>query len=270
MIRKDVGRDMLNNWHYHPEIELLFIKRSSGTWLIGDHIGHFKSGDIVLLGADLPHCFRHENDSIIKGGETICVKILPELLGDAFLSLPEAKMIKELFSKCKSGLKIVGKTKGVLQKVIEKMVNASPGKKLIYLLAILEEIAEGKQYITLSSKGFTQIKGDCDKDRIRLVFDYTFARHHEKIILDDVAALLHMTKQSFCRYFKNKTQKTYVRFLMEVRIGYACQLLVEDEKNVTEICYECGYNDLSHFNHQFKMITNRKPLEYKRDYLNQN
>jgi len=76
-----------------------------------------------------------------------------------------------------------------------------------------------------------------------------------------------MTRQSFCRYFKNKTRKTYIQFLMEVRIGHACRLLVEDEKNVKEISYDCGYNNISHFNHQFKLITKKKPLEYKRDYL---
>ncbi|MBC7888430.1 MAG: helix-turn-helix transcriptional regulator [Ferruginibacter sp.] len=271
LVRMDVGDRMLNNWHYHSEVELLFIKRSAGTWIVGDHIGPFQSGDMLLIGANLPHCFRHEYDHIFKGdenpGETICIKFEPGIFGSQFFNLPETEQIKELLLKCNYGLKLIGKTKKHLSAMIDKMLVASPGKKLVYLLSMLEEIAESREYIPLSSKGFMQSPGDTDKDRIKLVFEYTFNHFNEKILIDEVATLLNMTRQSFCRYFKNKTQKTYIQFLMEVRIGYACRLLIEDEKNVAEVSYESGYNNISHFNHQFKLITKKKPLEYKRDYL---
>ena len=271
LVRKDVGASMLNNWHYHPEIELLFIKRSSGTWLIGDHIGHYQNGYMVLIGANLPHCFRHEYNHLTKrgkaAGESICIKFVPEIFGSSFLNMPEAKAIKNLLTTCNCGLQLTNNNKINLPATIEKMLAASPGKKLIYLLSILEEIAESREYIPLSFPGFMQSHGDTNRDKIKLVFEYTFNHYNEKITLHEVAALLNMTTQSFCRYFKNKTNKTYIQFLMEVRIGYACRLLVEDEKNVSEICYECGYNNLSHFNCQFKTITSKSPLEYKADYL---
>lgn len=271
LVRRDTGDRLLNNWHYHPEIELLFIKRSAGTWMIGDHIGPFKSGDMLLIGPNLPHCFRHEFDHIIKrdetAGEAICIKFVPAIFGNQFFNIPEAQQIKELLSECSYGLKLTGKTKNSLSITIDKMLVAPPGKRLVYLLSMLEEIAENKEYITLSSKGFMQFPANNDKDRIKLVYEYTFNHYNEKISIHQVAALLSMTRQSFCRYFKNKTNKTYIRFLMEVRIGYACRLLIEDEKNVCEISYEAGYNNISHFNHQFKLITKKQPLEYKKDYL---
>ncbi len=271
LVRKDVGDSMLNNWHYHPEIELLYFKRSSGTWLIGDHIGHFQNGDLVLLGANLPHCFRHEYEQNKKGGsaagESICVKFVPAIFGDHFFEMPETREIKTLLTKCNRGLKLTGKIKKTLSMLIENMLTAAPGKKLIYLLTALEEIAASKALKQLSSAGFIQLPGNIENDKIRLVFDHTFTHYNEKILLDEVAALLNMTRQSFCRYFKNKTKKTYIQFLMEVRIGYACRLLTENEKNVAEICYECGYNNISHFNHQFKTITKKSPLNYKTDYL---
>lgn len=270
LVRRDVGDLMLNNWHYHPEVELLYLKRSAGTWIVGDHIGPFQIGDILLIGPNLPHCFRHEYDHIIKkdeiAGEAICVKFVPGIFGKQFFDIPETKGIKDMLAKCNYGLKVIGETKIKLSKTIEKMLVASPGKKLVYLLSLLEEIAESKEYITLSSKGFTQ-SADTDAERIKLIFEYTFNHYNEKILIDQVAALLNMTRQSFCRYFKNKTKKTYIQFLMEVRIGYACRLLIDDEKNVAEISYEAGYNNISHFNHQFKLITKKKPLEYKRDYM---
>jgi len=273
LVRKDVGGQMMNDWHYHPEFELLFIKKSAGTWLIGDHIGHFKSGDIVFLGAGLPHCFRHESNytetTNKHAGEAICVKFLPKIFGEQFFRMPEVNAINELISRSSCGLRLSGKTRINISRLVDKMPQLSPGRKLICLLSILEEIAETKEYITLSSKGFMQSVGGTDNDRIKAVFEYTFNHYNEKIIIDDLASLLNMTRESFCRYFKNKTRKTYVQFLMEVRVGYACRLLAEDEKNVAEISYECGYNTISHFNHQFKFITGKKPLEYKKDYLKQ-
>ena len=273
LVRKDSGEQMINDWHYHPEVEILYIKKSSGTWLIGDHIGHFQSGDVVMIGANLPHSFRHEKNYISKNkkaGESICIKFLPEIFGNSFLNLPETKEIKNLFTKCNSGIKLTGKLKEHIAEIIEKILSLASGKKMICLLSILEEIAQHKKHHLLSSKGFMQMPADADRERIKLVFDYTFSHYNEKITIEKVASLLNMTRQSFCRYFKSKTKKTYIQFLMEARIGSACRLLVEDEKNVTEISYECGYNNISHFNHQFKFITGKKPLEYKRDYLDRN
>ena len=115
LVRKDVGEQMMNDWHYHPEFELLFMKKSAGTWLVGDHIGHFQSGDIVLLGAGLPHCFRHESSytetTNKHAGEAICVKFLPKFFGEQFLRMPEVNAITELMSKSNCGLRLTGETK---------------------------------------------------------------------------------------------------------------------------------------------------------------
>ena len=271
LVRKDVGEQMLNNWHYHPEIELLYIRKSTGTWIIGDHIGPFKSGDLILIGSNLPHCFRHEYDQVMRknkaAGETVCIKFLPDVFGKEFLKMPEAVQVKDLLAACSYGLKLIGSNNPSISSIIDKMITASPGKKLVYLISLLEDIAEKKEYIPLSSRGFMHSPVNTEKDRIKVVFDYTLNHLMEKISISQVAALLNMTRQSFCRYFKAQTKKTYIRFLMEVRIGYACRLLIEDEKNVAEISYESGYNNISHFNHQFKLITKKRPLEYRKDYL---
>lgn len=266
-VRKDVGASLINNWHYHAEIELLFIRRSAGTWLIGDHIGHFKTGDVVMTGSNLPHCFRHEAD-YMETGETICVKFLPAMLGEYFMGLPESKDIRTLFARSANGLRLDGEIRQQAGRLIEQMLDDTPGRRMVNLLVLLQEIADSRECVPLSSTGFMQnTAAGTDEERIKTIFEYTLKHYHEKISLDTVAALLHMTRPSFCRFFKNRTRKTYVQFLMEVRIGHACKLLVEDEKTVAEIGYECGYNNISHFNHQFKFITQKKPLEYKRDYL---
>ncbi|WP_343702527.1 AraC family transcriptional regulator [Chitinophaga sp.] len=266
-VRKDVGMQMVNNWHYHAEIELLFIRSSAGTWLIGDHIGHFKTGDVVMTGSNLPHCFRHEA-AHMENGETICVKFMPEMLGEYFMNLPESKDIRTLFARAANGLRLEGTIREHAGRLIEQMLEDTPGRRMVSLLLLLQDIADSRDCVPLSSTGFMQSPGPVtDEERVKTIFEYTMRHYREKISLDTVAGLLHMTRPSFCRFFKNRTRKTYVQFLMEVRIGHACKLLVEDEKTVSEIGYECGYNNISHFNHQFKFITNKKPLEYKRDYL---
>ncbi|MBZ5856002.1 AraC family transcriptional regulator [Flavihumibacter profundi] len=269
LVRKDKGSEMINTWHYHPELELLLIRKSAGTWLIGNHTGPFGPGDIVLIGPHLPHCFRHEtqyaNDNTEATGETICVKFLPGIFGRQFMDLPETRGIRECLAASEFGIRINDSIRERIGQLIEKMLDASNGMKLVYLLTILQEMADHGDFTLLSSAGLMQTNGVVDANRIKKVFDYTFSHYAERIQIDDVASLLNMTPQSFCRYFKQKTGKTYVQFLMEVRIGYACRLLTEDEKNVAEICYDCGYNNISHFNHQFKMITATTPLGYKKN-----
>ncbi len=111
VVRKDSGESIkLNNWHYHAEIEFLYIRKSTGTWLVGDHIGHFQNGDVVMLGPNLPHCFRHEAGAM-ESGETICVKFLPAMMGNHFLELPEAKSIQHIIARSNTGLKLEGRTK---------------------------------------------------------------------------------------------------------------------------------------------------------------
>ena len=132
LVRSDVGECMPNNWHYHPEIELLYIKRSTGTWLVGDYTGPFQSGDMLMIGANLPHCFRHQYNHLVKddeaAGETICVKFEPEIFGHQFLNLPETQHIKALLLKCNHGLQLTGKLKTELAVMVEQCVVATPGK----------------------------------------------------------------------------------------------------------------------------------------------
>jgi AraC-like DNA-binding protein len=270
-IHKDVGLAMLSSWHYHPEIELLLIKRSSGTCLIGDYVGPFKNGDVYLFGPNLPHTFRHERKYMErlddKVGESVVVLFQQEMLGSHFLSLPEMKPVVRLFETAKLGLSIRGETRKKVARIAEEMMHEPAGKRLIHLLSALEMIAATQEFTTISSNGFNHQASSIDQSRINKIFEYTFNHFHKKITVEEVAALIAMGKHSFCRYFKAKTKKTYLDFLIEVRIGHACRLLVEQDLNVAEVGYACGYNNISHFYHQFKAITHKHPLEYRAYYL---
>lgn len=270
-VRKDIGHAMSSAWHYHPECELLVLKRAYGTCLIGDHVGPFKNGDVFLFGSNLPHTLRGERKYLDRDdekiGETIVILFQNNIWGDTFSNLPEIGPIVKLLQLSKLGLRIKGATRKKVAKIAEEMLTDTPARRLINLLSALELIAASKEYELISSSGFNPEVNRGDQNRINTIFEYTFNNYHRKIVLEDVANMINMGKHSFCRYFKSKTKKTYIQFLMEVRIGHACRLLVEEEFNMAEIGYACGYNNISHFYHQFKALTKKNPLDYRQHYL---
>ena len=269
VVRRDAGESMENNWHYHAECELLYIRNGCGTWLIGDHEGHFKSGDIILLGPYIPHCFLFERKYLRDGdgqGEAIVALFRPGILGDAFIDLPESVDIRNVFELCKRGLKMTGATRSEAGGIMGSMQEAGKGRKLINLLTILQSVTERNEYETLASCGYSFAAEKINSNRLNSVIEYTYVNYRKQITVEDVASLTNMSCQSFCRFFKEKTKKTYIRFLTEVRIGQACKLLIEDDMQPGEAGYICGYKSISHFNHQFKIIKNQSPLEFKRNY----
>jgi AraC-like DNA-binding protein len=269
VVRKDTGDSMKNSWHYHAECEVVYINNGCGTCLAGDYEGHFESGDVILLGSCIPHAFLFESKYLNNGdgqGEAIVAFFQPKILGDAFLSLPESIGIRNVLELCKRGLKTTGTTKNEIGGIVEEMQGASKGRKLISLLTILQLIAERNEYEILASHGYSFTTKKLNNDRLNSVIEYTYVNYRRQIAVEDVASLTSMTVHSFCRFFKEKTKKTYTRFLMEVRIGQACKLLIEDDMHPGEACYICGYNSISHFNHQFKVLKNQSPLEFKRNY----
>lgn len=268
-VRKDQGAGLVNNWHYHPEVELLFIKGSKGSLVIGDHIGNFQSETLLLLGSGLPHTFVHDPDHVLEssGAEAIVVHFMEDFWGDAFLSLPEMHGIKRLLHLSRRGLRLEGiALKRTALALVQLLKAKDAMEKMLLLLRILHGISVTKQYTVLSSEGFSPLFSSEDDWRISRIYHYTFEHFREQVSMPEVAALVNLTKESFCRYFKQKTRKTYWQFLMEIRIGSACRLLQEGELNVSEIAYQCGYNNLSNFNHQFKRITLQSPSDYQRKH----
>lgn len=271
IVRTDSGLKMINNWHYHAECELLYIKRSGGVWLVGDYKGHFESEDIILLGPGVPHSFKHDDKYIVdkepEQGKAFVALFSPDIFGDSFLNLPESKEIKCLLDLSKRGIKIKGSTKKDVGQMMEEIMNAQKGRKLISLLNILQVITERGEYDLLATEGYSCQMERNSNNRLNLVIEYTYYNYQKQITIEEVASLVNMSVHSFCRFFKEKTKKTYIQFLMEVRIGQACKFLIEEDMHSAEVGYICGYNSISHFNHQFKIMKNKSPLEFKKSYI---
>jgi AraC-like DNA-binding protein len=270
-IREDIFPYLYSHWHYHPEIELTFIRKGEGVRLVGDNREQFQEGDLILLGANLPHVWRSDAD-YFKGlshlhVEAIAIQFREDFWGKDFLNLPELKPVKDLLINARRGIKISGKIKARVIAKMEAILKVQGVQRVEYLLNILQLIAQSTDHNFLCSPGFARSYSFTDTDKINLVYTYTFANFQNKIAIRDVAAAVNISQHSFCRYFKSRTLKTYWRFLLEVRVGYACKLLIENEHGVSQICFASGFNNLSNFNRQFRLLTGKTPLQYQKSYL---
>ncbi len=265
-VREDLRPYLYNHWHYHPEIELTLIRKGRGMRLVGDSVEPFNDGDLVLLGGNLPHYWR--SDPIyfqeLPGLriEAVAIHFKEDFWGEQLLGLPEFKHIRELLLLSKRGLRINGETHKIISVMMENSLHAEGTERITLLISMLQIIASSKEYQTLSGVGFAKSYELKQTDNINAIYNYTFDHFQEKISIEEVAAIANVSPHSFCRYFKTRTLKTFWQFLLEVRIGYACKLLIEDDMSISQICYSCGFNNLSNFNRQFKAITQMTPSQY--------
>ncbi len=270
-IRHDIQENFGNIWHYHPELELHYVIRGEGVRFIGNNISSFASEEIILLGENLPHTWRCSDEYFQNNPshevEAIVIHFLPDSLGKDILKLPEAYLIPKLFEKAKKGMQIKGEHRERLAKLMLQAKDCENLDRLIVMLSILKELAEADDY-TILNPGNVQYQSD-ESDMIRLnkVYNYTLTNFKREISVQEVASVSNLSVTSFCRYFKQKTKKTYYDFLIEIRVSHACRLLIEDKYPTNTICYQCGFNNVSNFYKHFKKVTGITPLEYKRKYL---
>lgn len=258
------------NWHFHTEYQLFMVLKGSGTRFIGDHIKHFNKGDITFTGPNLPHLWRSDQKDSDGGPEMytegIVVYFDEDLIGKHLLQKEEMIRLKQLLHNSKRGIEIFGETGNTIKKMLLDLVPMEGLEGFIALLQILNCLAKSAEYRLLASPGYTNTLRETDTKRMGIAHTFILQNFKRKITLSEVAGLAHMTPSSFSRYFRNHANKTFSDFLSELRIGYACKLLIEQKMNSTQACYESGFHTLSNFNKQFKSITNRTPGEYKREY----
>ncbi len=268
-VRHDLKPSMNNKFHYHPEIELIHFVKGKGRQFIGDSISEFGPGDLVLVGANLPHYWRF--DPAIDSSIDADVKVAhfsEGFPGAYFLNLPENKPLKEILEKSKRGIKVLGSNKKRITDIFGLMLESDGADRLIYLIQALLEIAKSDALELLSSAGFgPEDRVELGNDRMNDVYAYSMANFKNGIHLDDVAGIAGISPSSFCRYFKSLTHKTYSRFLAEIKVGQACKLLIDNRLNMKQICSESGFNNLASFYKSFKDITGKSPLTYQKEFI---
>ena len=269
-VKIDRGINLSNAWHYHPEVELILIKHSAGTRIVGNSVESFAGNDLVLIGRNTPHAFLHDEklqDYRNGNPEAMVIQFSENFLGNDFLRLPELKEVYELLIKSRHGLSITEVGKREIIPLVEKIFKVPAFDGIILLLEILKKMTASETHRVLVSNKYRPYLSMINDQRFNTILDYTYENFDEHISINDVARIANLTKESFCRYFKTQVNKTYVEFLTEYRISRACQMIKEGEKSIKEIGYSCGFDSLSNFYYQFKKITKVSPLEFNKQNL---
>lgn len=250
-------------WHFHDEFELTLIEKSSGSRMVGDHIEGFKVGDLVLIGKNLPHTWRNDAGAGEGDSAALVIHFLENFLGETFFDLPEMQRIKKLLDRSKQGLKVSGKLAPQIAEMMKQIEQAQEVDRILLFLQILKMMAESEKLQVLCSEGFTNSINYADSERLKRVYEYVMNNFQEDVALPKAAAVANMSPTAFSRYFKSRTRKSFTQFVIEMKIGYACKLLINENMSVTEVCYKSGFQNLSNFTLQFKGLTNMTPKKYQ-------
>ena len=258
------------NWHFHPHYQLFTVIKGTGTRFIGDDIRHFEEGDTVFLGPNMPHLWRSDREYFEKDSqlmtEGIVVYFKEDFLGNDFFEKSEMYDIKTLLKKSERGLDITGKMGAEMVIDLNELLGLTGFEGISKLLNILHKLSVTNDYQYISSTNYTNTHKISETERMRIVHEYVLKHFKENINLSTVSSLSNMTEAAFCRYFKSRTNKTFSDFVKEIRIGNACKMLQDENKSISQTCYESGYNTVSNFNNQFKSLKGVSPLQYQKLY----
>ncbi len=257
-------------WHFHSEFEIVYVIESFGKRFIADHIGQFKAGDLVLLGSNLPHFWK--NDELFYkndpryGVKAVVIHFPKDFFKDQISNYPEFYRIKELLQRASRGISFNLSVSKVVGPQLKKLLKLDGLERTLKFINILNDLALSDQYTLLASNSYMPNEVDWSGNRLDRVLYLVNAGYKKPIRLEEIADDIGMNANAFSRYFKDKTGKSFSQFIIELRVGYACKLLTEGKLNVTQVCYESGFNNLSNFNRQFRRITNYSPSEFQEQY----
>jgi AraC-like DNA-binding protein len=257
-------------WHFHPEIEILFVVKSSGTSYVGDGIHRFTEGEISIIGENVPHWWKSERkylEGIDKSGiKALIIQFKREIFDTNFINLPEMIAIKEFLEKSQRGIQFTGKIRKILGEQISKIFQLDGIDRITELILLLDMMANTKEYKYHASIGYSKIINTYDFYRFNKIHEYIILNFTKPLKLEEVANKVNISPTAFCRYFKKHAGKTFFSFLNEVRVGHACKLMVEGNMTISCASQESGFNNLSHFNDQFKRIMKLTPSQYLTSY----
>ena len=250
-------------WHCHPEFEIVFISNGRGKRHIADHVSHYFEGDLVLLGPDLPHLgFAHD---LKEPHVQVVVQMKEDFLGSGFFEIPEMADIRQLFQRARSGLSFHGHTRWEVGQILQKMTELDKFWRMVELLRALQIMAVSQDVWPLNVNYRSIEVKPQDHLRMQAVYDFVEKNFHQQMTLEEAAGVINMTVPAFCRFFKKHNHKTFIEFLNEFRVAHACSLLSEQHLSISAVSYESGFNNLSHFNKQFKALTGITPTQYRQD-----
>ncbi|AFK02859.1 transcriptional regulator, AraC family [Emticicia oligotrophica DSM 17448] len=251
-------------WHFHPELELVYIEGTNGTRHVGEHLSQYEASDLVFIGSNIPHL---NFDYMAEGDyEKVVLQVREDFLQNALIETPELRAIQALFERSKYGIAFGEKTKQQIAERVKSLESLSYFSQFLEILSLFQILATTQDYVLLHDKPVENQYNKKDQERIKRLYKFIDENYQRKIDLTEVAEMSNLSEAAFCRYFKKMTKLTFVEFLNHYRVNQAKNLLLLD-RNVTETCFDCGFESMSYFNRTFKKLTGENPLAFKKRYF---
>ncbi|MGJ1271765.1 AraC family transcriptional regulator [Sphingobacterium multivorum] len=254
-------------WHYHPEFELVLVNKSSGKRMVGDHIGYYNEGDLVLMGPNLPHVWVSDNKFLEMkdptASDATVIHFTPDFIGQDIFNIPEFSTFCEILNLSSRGIHIHESIACKIADIMNKMIDENGLKRLSSIFEIFDLICSMNEYEVLASPNFIYSSSK-ETNRHSRINDYILRNFHKQITLKEVAEEAHMATTTFCNFFKEQYRMTFVEYVNQIRVGHFCKLISEKDKSILEAAYICGFNSIANFNRQFKKLKGMSPSEFKR------
>ncbi|MDP3180925.1 MAG: AraC family transcriptional regulator [Bacteroidota bacterium] len=257
-------------WHFHSEFEIVYVLKSSGKRFVADSVEPFDEGDITLLGSNLPHFWKSDAPTDAENANrvnAIVVQFNKDFFREEINSYPEFHRISELMKRAERGIHFSKTPDEKIGKMLKRLLKLNGIDRMLYFIKLLDTMAHTDNYRILASKAYQLEEQKELNRRLDKIMHFINTNYQRKITQEEVASKIGMTTAAFCRYFKEKTGKGFIFFVNEMRIGYACKLLIENHLSISQICFECGFNNISNFNRMFKRQTGYTPGEYQQQFI---
>ncbi|MEP3372383.1 MAG: AraC family transcriptional regulator [Maribacter dokdonensis] len=248
-------------WHFHPEYEIVYIEGANGTRHVGDHISEYEENDLVLIGSNIPHLNFDYGVKTTYREEVLHIK--PSFKITYVDPIPELQSLNRLLDLSRYGIAFHGNTKKEVGEMLKELHTLKPFEYFMAIMAILKRLSQSNEFQLLHKKPYKNKYSKKEQSRIRDIYALIDERYQGKISVDEVAKFCNLTKPAFCRYFKKATGSTFIEFLNQYRISQSKRMLLTG-KNVSETCFECGFESLSYFNRTFKKVTGENPSAFKK------
>ncbi len=257
-------------WHFHEEHQITYVIKGSGTRFVGDHIETFCSGDLVLVAGNLPHYWRSDEKYYLGDPsyhvDRLIIQFPNDFMRFALSNYPEFLHINHLMQKAMRGIRFLPPGSDMLGNMLLKLKSVKGFRQVMQFVEILNQMATAKDTELLSSENYQAGKDELTDDRLKKIIRYLTSNYCRTVSHSELADVASMHRVSLCRYFKEKTGKNISTYINELRVGFACKLLQEGTLQISQVCFESGFNNISNFNRHFKRITDMTPKQYKEEF----
>ncbi|MFY0689912.1 MAG: AraC family transcriptional regulator [Cyclobacteriaceae bacterium] len=248
-------------WHFHPEYELTLILQSSGIRYVGNNISDFQEGDLVLLGSNLPHCWKNADDHRDKS-RSLVIQWQKETIGD----LPVFRRIHHLLNKSQRGLYFHPNNRNTISNLMHQVEHENGMDRYLKFIELMDYLSQYADYELIAGASYSYDMSSDTTDRLNRVQLFVKNKFKEKIKLSEIASELSMSEQAFSRFFSKTMNKPFFEFVNEYRVNIASRHILETDLQMAEIAYKCGYESLPFFYKQFKKFKGYTPLEFRKMY----